>query len=527
VSSIPSNAVITSAKLYLYAKTNNINGQTGNPTFGTANTTFLQRVVANWSMTGTGWDNQPAITTFNQKILPQSSSTTQDYAVEMTDFVQSWVNSPDSNYGVLLRLQSEQYYNSMVFNAGQAPEALRPRLEICYTVPHTSPDSCKADFIDSIPGNNPLVKRFTAITKHTSNKKPVQICWKFGDGKDTCINYTPGSTFADYRVMHEYRTHGEYNVCVTIKYDGGCVAEKCKRITVFGAPPPPPCNTTIVIKGSRATGNFKHLLLDHRYATQADTSQIEMAAAAWTCNNQGSPTCNLRSLFRFELGNIPSNANITSARLYLYAKTNNINGYYGNPTYGANNTALLQKVTGSWTTAGTGWGNQPAVTADRQKVLSQSTLPAQNYVIDVSDFVQGWVKHPETNNGMLLRLQAEQYYNSMVFNCGQAPDSLQPRLEICYAANQPDSNRVDVKLYPNPTTGPLLAWIFTSNAQAGDIKLYDMYGSLKQTLKSSVHYYAGVNVIAMEINRTQVQRGNYFVKIKVGDTIKTFKIFVL
>jgi hypothetical protein len=104
----------------------------------------------------------------------------------------------------------------------------------------------------------------------------------------------------------------------------------------------------------------------------------------------------------------------------------------GNPTFGDNNTGLLQQVTAPWKMYGTGWRNQPPVTTKRQKVLPQSTFHAQNYVLDVTDFVQTWVNAPGQNYGMVIRMQTEQYYNSMVFNSGQAPRALQPRLEITY-----------------------------------------------------------------------------------------------
>jgi len=50
-------------------------------------------------------DTQPAVAPTAQKVLPQSTSTRQNYVVDVTDYVQSWVNKPDSNFGVLLRLQ--------------------------------------------------------------------------------------------------------------------------------------------------------------------------------------------------------------------------------------------------------------------------------------------------------------------------------------------------------------------------------------------------------------------------------------
>src|SRR5438045_2987399 len=50
---------------------------------------------------------------------------------------------------------------------------------------------CKADF-ERIPistTNNPLNVAFRAISSHINNKNPKEICWKFGDGRDTCIQY--------------------------------------------------------------------------------------------------------------------------------------------------------------------------------------------------------------------------------------------------------------------------------------------------------------------------------------------------
>ncbi|OQP57970.1 DNRLRE domain-containing protein [Niastella populi] len=529
VSSIPADAVVSNAKLYLYAKTNNINGNPGNPTFGTANTALLQKATSAWNLATVSWNNQPAVSTTGQKTLPQSTGTAQNYVVDVTDFVQSWVNKPDSNYGMMLRLQAESYYNSMVFNSGQAKDSsLQPRLEICYTVPVTGTDSCRGNFTDSLIENNPLKKLFVAHTWNSGNKKPVLICWNFGDGKDTCISYTSSNT--NYSITHNYSTHGNYDICVTIKYEGGCESSYCRKITIFGTPSTTPACTnskSLIVRGDRVSGKFKQLFLDSNAPFASDTTQPELGAAAWTCNAGGYPICDFRSLFRYELSSLPTHTRITSAKLHLYAKTNNINGVYGSPTYGSNNTGLLQEVTAPWTVGGTGWNNQPATTTARQKQLTQSSSTAQNYVVDITDFVQTWVKHPEQNNGMLLRLQSEQYYNSLIFNSGQAPDSLKPRLEICYQIEDADSNNVEVKLYPNPTTGPLLAWVYTNSAQKGAASLYDLRGNLKQVLKHSISYYVGVNVITFNINRVSVPAGQYYVKIQVGGTIKTFKIMVL
>ena len=103
----------------------------------------------------------------------------------------------------------------------------------CKPVTIVRPDSCGADFnqLAVTPGNNPLFAYFQALPSHNNNKKPSRICWTFGDGRDTCINYTEAYTGL-YGVGHQYTQPGNYQVCVTITYFGGCQATKCKPITV-------------------------------------------------------------------------------------------------------------------------------------------------------------------------------------------------------------------------------------------------------------------------------------------------------
>lgn len=94
------------------------------------------------------------------------------------------------------------------------------------------PDSCGANFERLLtPNSSPLLAYFKALPAHNNNKKPAQVCWNFGDGHDTCINYLNVYTGA-YAVSHTYAHTGQYNVCVKITYYGGCVAEKCKPVQI-------------------------------------------------------------------------------------------------------------------------------------------------------------------------------------------------------------------------------------------------------------------------------------------------------
>jgi PKD repeat protein len=103
----------------------------------------------------------------------------------------------------------------------------------CKPIILNRPDECKVDF-EKYPvssGINPYLVYYKAIPAHNNNKKPKQVCWKFGDGKDTCITYPENFTGA-YVISHVYPDQGFKEVCVRILYYGGCEAKSCKMIQV-------------------------------------------------------------------------------------------------------------------------------------------------------------------------------------------------------------------------------------------------------------------------------------------------------
>jgi len=112
----------------------------------------------------------------------------------------------------------------------------------CKPVQVGRPDTCRADF-ERLPlttVNNPLLAVFKALPSHNNDRKPSRICWRFGDGEDTCINY-PQNYTGQYLVNHRYNAPGTYEVCVNIIYYGGCEARKCKPVVI----PPPAVNCTV------------------------------------------------------------------------------------------------------------------------------------------------------------------------------------------------------------------------------------------------------------------------------------------
>ena len=334
LSTLPVGSVITSAKLYLFADPYTSSGVPNQPTYGSNNAGLLQKIINSWQPSLTTWSNQPIVTTTNQKILPQSSTTVQNYVVDITDFATYWLNRPDSNFGVLLRMQTESNpYNSLIFYSTNAPDSLKIRMDVCYTI---------AD--SSLP---------------------------------------------------------------------------------------------LIINGSMPNTIFQYAI-NNTYPTVNDSAHTDLSAFTWTDNTHGNPDFLGRSILKYNVSSLPLNAIINSAKLYLYPNMNSLSGVSGQPTYGSNNAGLLQKIISPWSPATLSWINQPTVSPNQQIIIPQSTTTAQRFVLDVKDFVQSWVNKPDSNYGMLFRMQIENNpYNSLLMNSLAAPDSLRPRLEICYSLSLP------------------------------------------------------------------------------------------
>ncbi|HSC38664.1 MAG TPA: T9SS type A sorting domain-containing protein, partial [Chitinophagaceae bacterium] len=83
---------------------------------------------------------------------------------------------------------------------------------------------------------------------------------------------------------------------------------------------------------------------------------------------------------------------------------------------------------------------------------------------------------------------------------------------------------LSLRLYPNPATNALTLHIRSSKPQAGALFLYDMQGRLLQILKINVPLAAGNNIIHAAIDRHNIPAGIYFVKIQMGNTLRTCKV---
>lgn len=133
LSDIPAGASISSAQLYLYAAgyvNELIPGHFG------SNSAYIRRMSSPWLESSVTWNSSPTSTTVNQVVVPASSSSTEDYVMEVGALVQDMVSDAQSSHGFLLRQQVENPSNPscLVFHSSdEADPAKHPKLVVTYT----------------------------------------------------------------------------------------------------------------------------------------------------------------------------------------------------------------------------------------------------------------------------------------------------------------------------------------------------------------------------------------------------------
>jgi hypothetical protein len=130
---LPSNAVVDSAILYLYAMPNPHGGNGVDANFGPANAGFIQRITSTWLVTNPPytWTNQPSTTTVNQVTIPQSTSSFSNTIANVSDLVKDMLINGSN--GFFMKLQNEVTYNIRQFASSFNSDAGKhPKLIIYY-----------------------------------------------------------------------------------------------------------------------------------------------------------------------------------------------------------------------------------------------------------------------------------------------------------------------------------------------------------------------------------------------------------
>ncbi|HRO45083.1 DNRLRE domain-containing protein [Agriterribacter sp.] len=136
LSSIPSTATITDAKLSLYSNPTPINGHHPDElsaNSGSNNAMLIQRITTPWTAGTVTWNDQPASTTSHQVIVPHTSATFLDLIdIDVTELIKDMTGT-NTNNGFMIRLQNEVIYNSRVFCSSFYTTAEKhPKLIVTY-----------------------------------------------------------------------------------------------------------------------------------------------------------------------------------------------------------------------------------------------------------------------------------------------------------------------------------------------------------------------------------------------------------
>jgi hypothetical protein len=155
----------------------------------------------------------------------------------------------------------------------------------------------------------------------------------------------------------------------------------------------------------------------------------QLSIGSWTFS--GTPYSD-RSLLRFDYSGLPPTAVIDSAKLLLYADPTPINGNLVDAHFGTANAFYIQRITNTWTSPSAfTWSTPPTSTTVNQVTIPQSTSSFQDCVANVTEIVKDQISNG--NNGFLMRLVTEQYYNIRQYVSSKNTDTTRhPKLLIYF-----------------------------------------------------------------------------------------------
>lgn len=134
LSAIPAGATIKSATLSLYSNHSPLNGNQVDANYGTDNSFLIQRISSDWVPGSLNWLNQPTYSSTHQVEVASTTNSFLDLPSINVKSLISDIYSSGNNYGLVIRLKTEQIYTSRVFYSSTASdESKRPKLVVKYS----------------------------------------------------------------------------------------------------------------------------------------------------------------------------------------------------------------------------------------------------------------------------------------------------------------------------------------------------------------------------------------------------------
>ncbi len=254
----------------------------------------------------------------------------------------------------------------------------------------------------------------------------------------------------------------------------------------------------------------------------------QCAAYSVTATNGTASGNNNRALMHFDLSSINPTANVTSAKLALYARGPNGNaaGHIGTA-----NECMIARVTQPWSANTVTWDNQPTMTTTDAAILAQSTNPLQDYLnIDVTAMVQGMVDGSLTNDGFMLRLVNEIENNGLIFqslDCGNPAQFPTLTVEVSCgdvtAVEQPMAALHTARFYPNPAVHALKLQLDLATAGNVTVQLHDLSGRLVGQVDAGMQA-PGMQTLELDELVQGKTPGIYLARVMTGNTVMDSKL---
>ncbi len=233
---IPQGTVVTYAYLSLYGKPSSLTAPQGN---SGANSCYIQRVTSTWDESTVTWNNQPSTTATNQVSLPGSNGVQFNYDVvdlNITSLIQDIINLPPANrYGLMVRLQTEATYRSLVFassdysNASKHPK-LRLGLNFCSdSSARKETPKYKLFTPDVVAANGKVQNGITALVKSNLSAGNVTVDYELNKDGKTFLELV-SINGAILKTMEVDGTKGKHTKTITL--DGELLKNKMAVLVV-------------------------------------------------------------------------------------------------------------------------------------------------------------------------------------------------------------------------------------------------------------------------------------------------------
>jgi hypothetical protein len=233
VSTLPSNATVTSAKLTLYSI--RARGQNGD-------VPVLQKVTSAWNNQST-WSMGVPTAVASGVTCPPVTGFTDDpvtpeaYAIPgLAALVQGWMASSQSNYGVMLSVTSNLNFRfaSSEYPLGSPSSPYRPELEVIYTTPTPpNPPTVTVTSAPSTSTSSPVTVSGTASA--TSPATVTQITWS--NGASGASGTATGTTSWAATIP---LVRGDNPITITVTDSNGATATTTFSVSFTPPPKAPP-----------------------------------------------------------------------------------------------------------------------------------------------------------------------------------------------------------------------------------------------------------------------------------------------